>query len=171
VGAATAALLLRTRPVRTALAVAPVVTLVLAVGILLERSSARAAPGWTTVVAGLSAARAAAFAHPARDPDGFDLPGSPAWRQDRAALDRLKASGVTYAHLAITVTDVQVVAESESRATLRVAVGTSAYDVVGGPAHREPQRPAREVLLSLRRVADGWRVIAVDAAAQPSRTQ
>jgi hypothetical protein len=138
-----------------------VLATVLGVGLVLARSSASAAPGWTSIVARLGAARAAAFARPRRGPAGFDVPGSPAWRQDAAALAQLDASGLSYQHLAITAANVRVRSESGRRAILELRVSTSAYDVVGGPAHREPLSPARTVVLTLQREDGGWRVFAV----------
>jgi eukaryotic-like serine/threonine-protein kinase len=149
--------------VRTMLTTSAVVTLVLATGLLVSRSAASAAPQWSTVVSQLAVARAAAFADPVRGPAAFDVPRSPAWRQDDAALGRLRSSGLRYRQLAITVGPIRVESESASRAVLRVAVGTSAYDVVGGQPRREPATAARDVRLSLRREGDGWRVFAVQA--------
>jgi eukaryotic-like serine/threonine-protein kinase len=150
--------------VRATLVASALVTVALTTGLLVTRSAASAAPRWSTVVTRLSASRAAAFADPARGPAAFDAPGSPAWRRDDAALGRLRTSGLKYRHLAITLGPIRVVSETRSRAVLQVAVGTSAYDGVGGPPHREPAVAPRDVRLTLRREAAGWRVAAVEGS-------
>jgi protein kinase-like protein len=149
------------RPVRIAMGVTAVIGLVLSTGLVVARSSASAAPQWATILAGLSVSRAAAFAEPSRGPAAFDVPGSPAWLQDEAALKRLATTGLHYEHLSIAVGRIQVQSASDGRARLRVAVGPSAYDVVGGPVHHEPAGAVAVVVLTLRRLGSGWRVFSV----------
>ena len=124
-------------------------------------STGARSPTWSRVVEELSSARAAAFARPGSGPAGFDARGSAAWDADAAALGRLERRHLSYRGLRLTVDRITVSRPANRRVTLRITVGTSAYDVIDASgavlAHRSAGA-ARPVRLDLVLTAVGWRV-------------
>jgi len=119
-----------------------------------------------TLAQALADARAAAWAAgvAARLVE-VDAPRSPALARDTEVLAEVQRSGRRYVGLSFAVRDARLESGSGDRATLRVAIDTSAH-VVRGPGG-DVSRPAvggTPVLLDLVRTASGWRVHDVRAA-------
>ena len=97
-------------------------------------------------------------------------PGSPAAERDRDLVAELRASGVRYRGLRMTVRSVSLQSTSGDRAVVRTVVDESAYDVVGEDGSRTPRsaRRGQEVDLVLVWHDAAWRVRDVTAA--PDRT-
>lgn len=116
------------------------------------------APDWQAVVAGLDAARAAAYADPgAAALDGFDVPGSPAWQRDAAALADLRSRGEAAIGLVTELVGVRLVSRKGDRATLQVTDRRSAYTLVGATTRAQPAAPQRRWTVVLQRTPEGWR--------------
>jgi hypothetical protein len=124
----------------------------------------RRRPTLAETASALTAARGVAFsARTVRGPDRFDAIGSSAWTSDAEALNQLRRAGLHYSGLHLSVTDVSVVSQVGDRATVRVTVHTSAYDVVrasGQVAANQIATPATVVALQLVRRDGVWRVSA-----------
>jgi hypothetical protein len=135
-------------------------------------ASSRPAPaaqgggGWGPLVAGLDRRRAEAFASadPARLAAAV-VPGSPAGRDDLAAVQALRRSGLRPVGLVWEVDAIDVVSSSATAATLRVVDHQRAYrlvDVAGRVRESRPSRAQRRWLVGLTREWPGpWRVWSV----------
>ena len=66
----------------------------------------------------------------ATDLEAFDAPGSPALASDSDTLRRVRAAGVTYAGVHLTVRSARTVGATGGRATVEAVVDTAAYRVV-----------------------------------------
>jgi eukaryotic-like serine/threonine-protein kinase len=95
-------------------------------------------------------------------------PGSPMAISDEAAVSGFAADGLRCRGLSYRVREAVVVSASSEMATLRSAIGTTAYTVVGpSGASARPADPGQVVLVDLVRLPAGWRVQNIRAAPAP----
>jgi len=92
--------------------------------------------------------------------------GSTAAAADAAAQRTLRAAGLSYRHLALSVREVSVLEASPGSAVVRATTDVSGYEVVdaaGRVRYRVQPRRGTPAVLHLVRTARGWRVRAVTA--------
>ncbi len=117
---------------------------------------------WTAVLRDLDLARGAAFANAdATVLAQVDAPGSPALRDDTAAVRALADAHVQARGFAVSTSSVTVESATSSDVVLRIVDQRSAYDLVdsdGVVVASQPPRPSSPWQVHLVRVGTTWRV-------------
>jgi hypothetical protein len=122
-------------------------------------------PDWPTLLDGLDAARAEAFA--AADPgllDAVYVQGAAGLDADRALVEQLAAQGQTADGVRHEVREVEQLELDGDRARLRLVDVLAAYEVrdaAGEVVSRTPSRGEAAYVVELARTADGWRLVQV----------
>lgn len=127
--------------------------------------SAEADVAWPSVLDGLDAVRAEAFASadPARLDDVY-APGAPGLAADRALVEQLAAAGHTASGVRHEVREVEELEVGADSARLRVVDVLAAYEVRdagGAVVSRTPARGEAAYEVELSRTDAGWRLVQV----------
>lgn len=119
---------------------------------------------WVAILRGLDAARGAAFARPAESValSAADYAGSAALRRDDQIRTVLVRQGLHADGFAIHVVTATALSATSSTARLAVTDTMDAYsllDSAGRVVVRQPARPERRWVVTLRLARDGWRYV------------